>query len=291
MLTLKSESLTVHVLDPVADKDRLGTRYCTGGFIFQVEDAARGNLMAGPTYPDSYNVYDGQGIPDAFQPHLVLSEPTDGAPTRVLGIGIGIIDVEANTVAERTAWKVKKGDGEILFQTAQASGPEGSRGGPEGSRGGPWSFTLERRITLHGRTIRSETTLSNTGKHHVPFQWYPHPFYPLFPAGECCRMSAPITLPENPGYEIAPSGFLRMKHLPWKESENENHFQLVGHPGDRLISFVQKHPLTSLATAATDYVPTRLPVWGNSRTFSFEPYYERTLSPQEAARWSMTYDF
>jgi hypothetical protein len=38
-------------------------------------------------------------------------------------------------------------------------------------------------------------------------------------------------------------------------------------------------------------VPTRLPVWGNENTFSFEPFYERMLQPKEQARWSITYDF
>ncbi len=278
MLSLKSESLTVSVLDPVADKDKLGTRYCTGGFIFQVEDAARGPLLSGPTYPHSYNLYDGQGIPDAFQPHLVLEEGADGSPLRSLGIGIGLIDQKANTVTERAAWKVTKGEGSLTFLTAQAAGP--------------WAFTLQRRLTLQGRTLRSETLLSNTGSRHVPFQWYPHPFFPLYLTGECCRMSVPVSLPpDNPGYELLENGFLRMKHLPWKRAENENHFQLVGHPGDRPLSFVQKHPVTSIVTAACDYVPTRLPIWGNALTFSFEPYYERNLSPQDTARWSMTYDF
>jgi hypothetical protein len=260
----------------VADKDKLGTRYCTGGFIYQVEDTARGPLLAGPTYPDSYNLHDGQGAPDAFQPHLILEQTPDGTPTKVLGIGIGIIDAKAGTVLERTAWKVTKSDGALSLQTVQAAGG--------------WTFSLERRVTLQGRTLRSETTLSNMGTRHVPFQWYPHPFFPLFPTGECCKMSVPVSLPENAGFELLPNGFLRMKHLPWKRAENENHFLLVNHPG-RPISFVQKHSLTSLVTASCDYVPSRLPVWGNTFTFSFEPYYERNLSPQEAARWSITYDF
>jgi hypothetical protein len=104
-------------------------------------------------------------------------------------------------------------------------------------------------------------------------------------------MSVPVSLPDNPGYELLQNGFLCMKHLPWKRAENENHFQLVGHPGDRPVSFIQKHPVTSIVAASCDYVPARLPVWGNTFTFSFEPYYERTLSQQETARWSMTYDF
>ena len=275
MIALRNDMLVVSVLDPVQDRDRLGTRYCTGGFIFQVEDAVRGPLLSGPTYPDSYNLFDGQGAPDAFQPHLALEQAADGSPTRVLGIGIGLIDVRQNIVTERCAWDIGRGEGSVSFRTTQ--------------QGGGYHFALSRTLTLRGRTLREETTIANTGQRQVPFQWYPHPFFPLYPTGECCRFSVPVTIPENAGYEMLPNGFCAMKHLPWKGSEN--HFQLVGLAMDRPVSFVQKHPVTSLVTAACDYVPARLPIWGNRFTFSFEPYYERTLSPQDEARWSITYDF
>jgi len=88
-----------------------------------------------------------------------------------------------------------------------------------------------RTLTLCGRTLRSETALSNTGTRHVPFQWYPHPFFPLYPTGECCRMIVPLTLTDNPGYELLENGFLSMNHLPCKGKEN--HGQLLGHSGDR----------------------------------------------------------
>jgi hypothetical protein len=275
MLTLKNEFLNIAVLDPVADSDRLGTRYCTGGFIFQIEDAARGILLSGPTYPDSYNLFDGQGAPDAFQPALTVEHDPDGTPTLSLGIGIGIIDTKADTILERCAWDIDGGDGTLLFRATQGAGA--------------WSFLLERRLALRGRTLCSETRILNTGARHLPFQWYPHPFFPLYPTGECCRVSVPVTLPDNPGYELLENGFLGMKHLPWKGSEN--HFQLLGHSCDRPVSFLQKHPVTGLVNASCDYVPTRLPVWGNARTFSFEPHYERNLSPRDEARWSITYDF
>jgi hypothetical protein len=60
MLFLENGCLKVSVLDPVADRSRLGTRYCTAGFVFQIEDLERGAkpapLLSGPTYPDSYNL-------------------------------------------------------------------------------------------------------------------------------------------------------------------------------------------------------------------------------------------
>jgi hypothetical protein len=279
MLVLGNEALEVSVLDPAADRARLGTRYCTGGFIFQVEDRAgdpaRGILLSGPTFPDSYNVYDGQGAPDAFQPHLVIEQSSDGLPLLTLAVGIGIVDEASNTTREYCAWEIDRTASELRFRTAQAAGP--------------WEFTLERVLTLHGRTLRSSTSLLNTGTRHIPFQWYPHPFFPLDPSGEGCRVSVPVALPENPGFELSESGFLRMKDLPW--TGTTNHFQLLGHAGDRPVSFLQRHPVTGLSAAACDYVPTRLPVWANSNTFSFEPYLERNVSPQDAARWSITYDF
>ena len=275
MLTLKNESLSVSVLDPVADSGRLGTRYCTGGFIFQIEDAARGILLSGPTFPDSYNLFDGQGAPDAFQPHLVVEQDPSGKPLLVLGIGIGLIVAATDRTRDRCTWDIGGGAGTLIFRTAQAAGQ--------------WSFKLERRLVLRGRTLRSQTALLNTGTRHIPFQWYPHPFFPLYPGGECCRVGVPVTLPENPGYELSENGFLVMKDLPW--TGTRNHFQLLGHGGDRPVSFLQRHPVTGLVSAVCDYVPTRLPVWGNPRTFSFEPYYERNLSPQDQARWSITYDF
>ena len=63
MFTLSSETLVVEILDPVADQERFGVRYCTGGYIFQVTDAQHGPLLSGPTYPHDFNWFDGQGIP------------------------------------------------------------------------------------------------------------------------------------------------------------------------------------------------------------------------------------
>ena len=67
MYSIANASLSVSILDPVADQQRFGTRYCTGGYIFQVDDSQHGALMSGPTYPDRYDPFNGQGIRNAVE--------------------------------------------------------------------------------------------------------------------------------------------------------------------------------------------------------------------------------
>jgi len=38
-------------------------------------------------------------------------------------------------------------------------------------------------------------------------------------------------------------------------------------------------------------MPTRLAIWGNDRTFSFEPFIERAIAPGTTADWSWEYRF
>ena len=91
VLTLNNSSLTVELVDPRQDAHLLGARYCHGGYIFQVTDIDHGELLGTPARP--YNVFDGQGIPDAFNLSPLReawesTTPSDSTTALIIGVGL-----------------------------------------------------------------------------------------------------------------------------------------------------------------------------------------------------------
>lgn len=271
MFSLKNDTLEITLLDPVADQERFGTRYCTGGYIFQVTDAKHGNLLTGPTYPNSFNWFDGQGIPDAFNKHPLndIKEPSSTA----LIIGIGLCDLQTDTVIEFCTWHIEQTETDITYKTTQAH----------------QSFALEltRTVTLSNRTIRSHTYIKNTGKSPLPINWFPHPFYPQTSTDELCKFNIPITFPENAGFEQIDNGFICRKNWPW----GNGYYQALTHDAHTNLAILQKHPKLGLVAATCSYVPDFFPIWGNSNTFSWEPFYEQTIAPNQETTWWIDYEF
>ncbi len=271
MYTLKNEALEVSILDPVVDQERLGSRYCTGGYIFQVADGQHGPLLSGPTYPDDFNWYDGQGIPDAFNLGP-LYEPA-AANSMVLIIGVGLCDVSMKRVHEFCRWQVQQEPATISMRTAQSF----QRFGLE----------LERTVSLHQRTLRSATRLQNTGKLPLPIHWFPHPFFPHPQTDELCRFNIPVHFPASERYEVAESGFIARKGWPWQDGP----FQALDHAAQNNLVVLQKHPSLGLVAGTTSYVPGYFPIWGNRHTFSWEPFLERTVGVDQETSWWIDYDF
>jgi hypothetical protein len=271
MHTLSNDALAIEVLDPVADKERFGTRYCTGGYIFQVSDARHGPLLSGPTYPESFNWFDGQGLPEAFNLGPLVGPGGDG--TTALLIGIGVCDTQANTILEPCAWEVAQTADTITMRTSHAYAG--------------YALELERVVALHGRTVRSHTRLRNTGERFVALRWFPHPFYPQPAGDELCRVNIPVQIPANDSYRLAPSGFIARSGWPW----NEGHYQALEHQGHANLVIQQRHPILGLVAATCSYVPTFFPIWGNGKTFSWEPFFERTVAVGQEATWWIDYDF
>jgi hypothetical protein len=282
MYALSNDTLEVAILDPVADRARLGTRYCTGGYIFSVTDAKLGSLMSGPTYPDSFNVFDGQGIPDSFNLSPLLAWPNPRHPhvpppdvprdVHALVLGVGVCDLESSTVLEWCDWKVDASETIITMSTHHAH---------QG-----FEVDLVRTVSLIGRTLRSWTQVSNGGR-PVPIRWFPHPFFPHPETDELVKFNIRVTFPENPGYMMAPSGFIARKNWPWHGGP----YQALDHAATTNLVVMQKHPKLGLVGATCSYIPSFFPIWGNANTFSWEPFLERSLAPGQATSWWIDYDF
>jgi len=272
VLTLSNDQLEVTILDPNSSEDRLrfGTRFCTGGYIFQVSDRRLGELLSGPTYPDSFTPIDGQGIPDAFH-RSPLRDPQD--PDRAVLVGIGLCDLAANRVIDSCDWDVRVGERTLTFRTQQTLGP--------------YSLEMHRRIDVDGRAVRSTTWLQNKGSALFAVTWFPHPFFPQPEGDELCRLSIPFAMRENAGYETSTSGFISRKNWPW----TTDHYLALDHDAHSPLTVLQRHPKVGLVAASFGYVPRFFPIWGNERTFSFEPFFENTVAPGQELVWWMAYDF
>ena len=285
MYTLENKNLTVSILDPVADVDKLGSRYCTGGYIWQVTDAAKGPLLAGPHYPSpTPPVFDGQGAPEMFHRALVA----EGAKTgdQVMCIGVGLVhwtserepfDVRTNPdIAEYVKWKVKTKDKVVKMTTRHSTQN--------------WAYKLVRKVVLKERTVYSKTKITNTGETSLPVRWFPHPFFPLPADNVLCKFDIPTTMPDSPGYEVNDDGFVcRKANFNWARGGCYQPFDFT--PGGNGISTIQKHDTLGQVTAVTDYDPSFLPIWGNQNTFSFEPYLERVIEPGQKSKWEISYQF
>ncbi len=271
MYELRNNSLSVTILDPLADQERFGVRYCTGGYIYQVEDARHGPLLSGPTYPDSFNWFDGQGIPDAF--NLSPLRDPDSAGPEALVIGIGICDMQAKRVLEFCRWDVEQGETALRMRTSHSYAG--------------YAVELERVVSLRGRTVRSATLVRNTGSIFFPLRWFPHPFYPQPEGDELFRANIALSMGENPGYRMAPSGFVARAAWP----DQKGFFQPLDHQAQTNLVIFQRHPLLGLIGATCSYAPAFFAIWGNQNTFSWEPFFERTLAAGQEASWWIDYEF
>jgi len=262
----------------VADADRLGTRYVSGGYVYQVTDNEQGDLLAGPVFPtDPPPVFHGQGMPEAFRESL---GPVDG---RQLVIGNSIIEEERdpgqmNTwrVHERCDWEVdRETPSQLRMQTRQSLGD--------------WSLQLERRLVLNERGLLTETRVTNDGCAPLPLVWYAHPFLPWPQDGICGSFSFAMTLPDNPGFAVdGENQIVRIADHDW--GEKGQFVQIEGCAGKELRARYH-HPVTGNLLVISDFKMSQMPIWGNDCTVSFEPFMEHDLAPATTVSWSLVYSF
>ena len=284
MYTLESVGLSVSILDPATDLDLCGSRYCVGGYIYQVTDSDVGELLTGPQYPDPYpDVFDGQGAPDMFFTPLGAEDAPVGGEVGIIGVGrvrrtspIEPFYVRHNPeVIEFLPWQVEASNSSITMKTQHLFRD--------------WGYRLTRRVTLDGHTLHSYTEIESTGESVLPIRWFAHPFFPLTQDRVYCHFSMPVSMPENIGYFINQQGYICQKP---EHDWHQGFYQALDYhkPGGG-ITVIQKHPDVDQVITTTDFTPDFLPVWSNANTFSFEPYFDAKLGQGEMAAWRISYEF
>jgi len=286
MIRLQSQSapLSLDLIDPnnADDQKLLGSRYCTGGYVWQVYDGDGAPLLSGPHYPNpAPPVFDGQGMPDMFETPLGGEDGAIGDQVCVIGVGLvekssGIVPFHPRNnprVTQFCKWYVDKGRDWAIMNTAQ--------------RFNNRSMILRREIRLQGRRITSVTTVINFGKEAVNLRWFAHPFFPISDDFACGKISPMASMPDNAGYEAGGDGKIFMKPgYLWEKGL----FQVLYVPLTKL-RFAVPHHIVGSIVMETDYDVVRCAVWGNSRTFSFEPFTQCTVGPGEDASWRICLEF
>ena len=285
MIRIQSDVLSLDLLDPRdgGDLNKLGSRYCAGGYIWQIYDEYTGQpLLSGPCYPSAAPpVFDGQGMPDMFDIPLGGADGPIGSKVCVIGVG----DVEKSSgilpfhprnnprVTRFCLWDVEVGDDWAVMNAAQ--------------RFGDRMITLRREVRLEDSRVASVNTIVNHGYETIDLRWFAHPFFPINNDFSCGKVSPMVSMPENAGYEINGDSEICMKPgYLWEKGL----FQVLYVPLTKL-QFIIPHHVVGSVSLTTDYDVVRCALWGNSRTFSFEPFTQRAVEPDEEYSWGIYADF
>jgi hypothetical protein len=148
----------------------------------------------------------------------------------------------------------------------------------------------KRDLILHDRRLESRTKVINRGESPLTIRWFAHPFFPT--RERQCRFSPEASMPaseaKHAAFGLASDGVLtRNPGYPWERG----FFQPLEAAFGRPLRVEQFHPAIGTVLVACDFPLAWLPVWGNARTFSFEPYLEKTLAAGESASWGISYGF
>jgi hypothetical protein len=283
MYYLRNSHLTVTVLDPVRDQARLGPRFCTGGYIYQVEDTRHGPLLSGPEFPTEYPaVVNGQGLPKVFQ--FTLYHDEREIENKKLIIGVGMVDKRDSRlpyhlftnsrVLSFCVWQVMQTSDLLRMETSQEYKE--------------WALRLTKEVSLTDRTIRCTSKIHNTGTAAVPFRWFAHPFFPLTANWRCCKVSVPLRFPENSGFALDAEGFITMKRAyNWREGC----YHLFEYVDNVRLIVTQHHPQLDRVQVTCDFPLSKLAIWANDKTFSVEPFYQDTILVNQQKTWAIGYEF
>jgi len=282
VLTLQGTELSATLLEPGADAAKLGSRYCSGGYVWQLTDARHGALLSGPCFPSPEPPpFDGQGLPEVFE--IALGQDTADVGDDVWVIGVGRVRRESPvrpfhvrdnpTVVERAAWSTERDERSVTMRSHETFGD--------------FALELTRGVSLDGRTLGSTTAVRNAGRRALPLRWFAHPFFP-WAGTECFRASLACELPENPGFFVNARGLVeRRAEHDWKRGCYVVPRAALG--GE--LAVAQRHPALGEVVVTCRFPLAWLAIWGNERTVSFEPFHATVLEPGGSSTWSVEYRF
>ncbi|MEI7834240.1 MAG: hypothetical protein WCJ56_13710 [bacterium] len=282
MYYLQNDCMKVSILDPVADVALLGSRYVTGGYIWQITGADGVELLSGPDYPNTApDPFLGQGLPEAFETALGATEAAVGGELLVIGVGkvqrataAPYHPRNSPTVSEFARWDITVDDCQISMQTTQ--------------RFKEYMLTISREVMLQDNKLHSVTHVWNVGNSDLPIRWFPHPFFPHPADQQFCKFAPAVTLPENPGYALNEGMICGKAGYDWSKG---GCFQQLVVPENTGLTTTFLHPHVGQIKMTADYPVTELPIWGNHITFSAEPYLNETISPGAMLGWSLGYNW
>lgn len=282
MYQLKNKFLSVDIVDPINDRELLGSRYCTGGYIYQIYNQDGKALLSGPSYPQVPDTFDGQGAPETFVKALEASDNKSGDKLAVIGVGTVVRSIDDHPfdprfnrqVIEWLDWEISKTENSISM-TSQHSFQD-------------WAYQITCEVSLEGNTIHSKTSVTSLGNDPLPIQWFPHPFFPVPSTQQLFTSSVDLTGEVTHPYSLDESGFInRHSDFDWKAGAYlALDFDNKGKSGTENY---QKHDLSEDIQVKTDYSPSFYPIWGNDKCFSFEPYFETQLTVTQSANWQVSY--
>lgn len=277
MLEISHGQLRVEFLDPATDFARLGPRFAWGGFIWQVHDRTAGPLLTGPEWPAPAPLpFNGQGLPESFRHRTRSGRPLTWQGDRGVALGAGelaVIDGDARVIGP-CDWTVTRHDCGIRFATRHAAAG--------------CDYELQRTVELFDRELRSSTRLVNHGSARLTLEWFVHPFFALTDGLIALDVPPGSTLPANPGFDLAGD---RLRQKRRFADQNDGHLDYLRLPPGTPLRCRLTHPRLTHVDFATSFAPTECLVWGNSNTFSIEPYQAIDLAPGEQSAWVLTYGF
>lgn len=277
--------LTVQILDPIKDQHLLGSRYCTGGYIWQVIHKKFGALLSGPFYPQPVPpVFDGQGLPEVFESAAPDADLKDtGSSVLVPGVGLvkkstPIVPFHARNnpdVLHFCSWETSLTPNSITMKTKQELDQ--------------FQCFVTREITLADLEVTSKTSFKFSGSPSFNLSWFAHPFFPLNSDFRCCRFSVSAGHFSNDAFSLDEnSGILKIQP---SFDYSKSSFTLLNIPAGKRISIDQFHPSIDKITVSADFPVSKMPVWTNKNTFSFEPYFQTCIEENQEQTWIMRYQF